>query len=61
MTKRHKKIFFVCNSCDFQIDLGSLGVGAFSPTARTLAAAEMNKHVSQNHPEPEFKRNPWGL
>jgi hypothetical protein len=54
-------MFFVCNSCDFEIDLGSLGVGTHSPSARTLAAAEMNKHIAQNHPEPQFKRNPWGL
>jgi hypothetical protein len=59
-SKSLKKVFFACNSCDFQIDLGMLGVGAHTTTARTLGAAEMNKHISSKHPEAEPNKK-WGF
>jgi len=61
--RRPKKgLFFVCNKCEFEIELAQLGSGEWdaSPktvSVRTRAAAAMHKHIEEAHSRNDSKND----
>jgi hypothetical protein len=53
--RRSSGLVFACDKCEHRIELAQFGLGA-QAKARTLGAAEMNKHIAEAHPTIENKR-----
>jgi hypothetical protein len=53
-------IVFVCDQCDFRVELAKFGT-ALIPSKRTLGAAEMNTHIAEAHPKSRGSLDAWGI
>jgi len=51
---------FVCDKCDFTVELEKFGIGTRA-RARTLGATAINKHIAQAHPKIDHKPSNFGI
>ena len=58
--RRASGIVFICDQCEFRVELAKFG-RALHPSTRTLGAAEMNTHIAEAHPKSRGALDAWGI